>query len=192
VPPANTTTERWTGKWSKKLDTTTNLIEMGARPYDPALGRFLSVDPVDGGSLNNYEYAGQDPVNAYDLDGRFLDRFRQYVRGFKTACEVTRACDVVRSVQQAARGVSREPARTVGSWYMIKFGMGVSALGVVIAGRVCGNLPDLESRAHCYSATGLIIANGGLITGAGACGLVHVYRAGSNKRPKKKKTDLCS
>ena len=42
---------------------------MGARPYDPSLGRFLSVDPVDGGSLNNYDYAAQDPINAYDLKG---------------------------------------------------------------------------------------------------------------------------
>jgi hypothetical protein len=42
---------------------------MGARPYDPSLGRFLSVDPVDGGSLNNYDYAHQDPVNNFDLTG---------------------------------------------------------------------------------------------------------------------------
>ena len=70
TPPATTLTERWTGRWDKKLDTTSNLIEMGARPYDPVLGRFLSVDPVEGGSFNNYDYANQDPVNAYDLDGR--------------------------------------------------------------------------------------------------------------------------
>ena len=43
---------------------------MGVRPYDPALGRFLATDPVEGGSLNAYDYAGQDPVNVYDLDGR--------------------------------------------------------------------------------------------------------------------------
>jgi RHS repeat-associated protein len=71
VPP-NSTTERWTGRWDKQLDTSTNLIQMGARPYDPNLGRFLTVDPVDGGSLNNYDYAGQDPINGYDLDGTMV------------------------------------------------------------------------------------------------------------------------
>ena len=42
---------------------------MGARPDDPTLGRFLSVDPIEGGSLNAYIYAGNDPVNKYDLSG---------------------------------------------------------------------------------------------------------------------------
>jgi RHS repeat-associated protein len=71
--PADTTTERWTGQWDKKLDTTTQLVEMGVRPYDPALGRFLAVDPVEGGSLNKYDYAGQEPISGYDLDGRLAD-----------------------------------------------------------------------------------------------------------------------
>ncbi len=45
---------------------------MGVRPYDPVLGRFLVVDPVEGGSANYYDYAGQDPINGFDLTGRAM------------------------------------------------------------------------------------------------------------------------
>jgi hypothetical protein len=43
---------------------------MGVRLYDPASGRFLSTDPVPGGSANAYDYVYQDPINKFDLDGR--------------------------------------------------------------------------------------------------------------------------
>jgi hypothetical protein len=42
---------------------------MAARPYDPASGRFLQTDPIPGGSANNYDYANQNPINNYDLNG---------------------------------------------------------------------------------------------------------------------------
>jgi RHS repeat-associated protein len=67
--PANSTVHRFTGRWDKQYDTSSGLIQMGARPYDPALGRFLAIDPVEGGSLNNYDYAGQDPMDGFDLAG---------------------------------------------------------------------------------------------------------------------------
>lgn len=43
---------------------------MRARAYDPALGRFLSADPIGvGGGINLYAYAGGDPVNLVDPGG---------------------------------------------------------------------------------------------------------------------------
>jgi hypothetical protein len=42
---------------------------MGARQYSPLLGHFLQVDPVEGGSANDYDYVSADPVNMVDLDG---------------------------------------------------------------------------------------------------------------------------
>jgi uncharacterized protein RhaS with RHS repeats len=42
---------------------------MGVRSYIPQLGRFLTPDPVQGGSANPYDYADQDPVNVFDIGG---------------------------------------------------------------------------------------------------------------------------
>jgi uncharacterized protein RhaS with RHS repeats len=47
---------------------------MGVRLYDPATGRFLQPDPIEGGNANNYEYVMGDPINGYDLDGRHCQR----------------------------------------------------------------------------------------------------------------------
>ncbi len=61
----------WLGSQQRETDPTSGLIHMGVRIYHPALGRFLSVDPVYGGSANHYDYCYADPINCYDLDGRW-------------------------------------------------------------------------------------------------------------------------
>jgi len=64
----------WLGQHQRPTDHTPNtvaIIQMGARPYHPTLGRFLTVDPIEGGSANNYDYCSADPINCTDLAGTF-------------------------------------------------------------------------------------------------------------------------
>ncbi|MEU6774585.1 DNRLRE domain-containing protein [Streptomyces sp. NPDC046759] len=60
----------WLGGKQRSSETVTGATLMGVRLYDPTAGRFLSTDPVPGGSANAYDYCNGDPINHYDLDGR--------------------------------------------------------------------------------------------------------------------------
>jgi RHS repeat-associated protein len=64
----------WLGGKQRRTELPSGVIQMGKRSYVPALGRFLTPDPVPGGSANAYDYADQDPVNAFDLGGEKLCR----------------------------------------------------------------------------------------------------------------------
>ncbi|MFI5571803.1 polymorphic toxin-type HINT domain-containing protein [Streptomyces sp. NPDC051740] len=64
------------GFLGKSADTDTGLTHIGAREYDPALGQFLSVDPLleldKHQTLNGYSYAAQNPVTHSDPTGMGL------------------------------------------------------------------------------------------------------------------------
>ncbi|MEV4315643.1 RHS repeat-associated core domain-containing protein [Actinocrispum sp. NPDC049592] len=67
-------------------DPSTGLVHLGAREYDPGLGRFLSVDPLlgkdDPGTMNGYTYSNNNPVSMMDPSGRsFLSFLGTVVSG---------------------------------------------------------------------------------------------------------------
>jgi RHS repeat-associated protein len=61
------------GYISERQDEETDLVYLKARYYDPALGLFVSPDPLDpdqpGVGTNRYLYAAGDPVNNLDASG---------------------------------------------------------------------------------------------------------------------------
>ncbi|MEU1415589.1 RHS repeat-associated core domain-containing protein [Streptomyces sp. NPDC005731] len=65
------------GYLGKPTDTTTGLDLLGARNYDPAVGRFLTPDPVfeagDRNQMGGYAYAGDNPASGSDPSGLMLD-----------------------------------------------------------------------------------------------------------------------
>ena len=58
------------GQHQRATDNPAGISLMGARLYNAATGRFLTVDPVQGASANPYDYCYAEPVNCKDLDGR--------------------------------------------------------------------------------------------------------------------------
>ncbi|MCX4905730.1 RHS repeat-associated core domain-containing protein [Streptomyces sp. NBC_00878] len=62
------------GFLGKTNDTTTGLTHIGAREYDPAVGQFISVDPLltldQQQSLNGYAYANNNPATYSDPTGQ--------------------------------------------------------------------------------------------------------------------------
>jgi RHS repeat-associated protein len=59
----------WLGNLRRSSDAMSGLILMGKRQYNVSTGRFITPDPIPGGSANNYDYSNQDPVNKADPSG---------------------------------------------------------------------------------------------------------------------------
>ncbi len=56
----------------RRQDNDVGLYQLGARWYDPDLGRFVSVEPIPG-FLNQYAYAGNNPFVYQDDSGMYIE-----------------------------------------------------------------------------------------------------------------------
>jgi RHS repeat-associated protein len=118
----------WLGASQRSAETLGDVVLMGVRLYSPVTGRFLSVDPVDGGSASAYDYCSADPVNCTDLGGTW---------GFKSIMKVVAEVASVASVipgpiGMVAAGVSAVAYAVTGDWAnaaLMTAGIAASAVG---------------------------------------------------------------
>nr|WSX47806.1 PA14 domain-containing protein [Streptomyces sp. NBC_00974] len=113
-------------------------IEMGARVYLPVLGRFLQVDPVAGGSANDYDYVDADPVNGLDLAGTYS--WKSVVHVATTAAEVV--AFVPGPVGTVASGVAVAGQLAQGN----KQAAAMDALGMIPGGKLAGTVAKAAGK----------------------------------------------
>ncbi|WUD85851.1 RHS repeat-associated core domain-containing protein [Streptomyces sp. NBC_00503] len=62
----------------------TGLTHLGAREYDPTLGRFISVDPIidttDPQQMHGYTYGNNNPLINSDPDGNFFGSITNWLK----------------------------------------------------------------------------------------------------------------
>jgi RHS repeat-associated protein len=75
----------WLGGKERRTELPSGVIQMGMRSYVPALGRFLP-----GGSADAYDYANQDPVNNFDLNGENCHPVRNPIAPAAESARTTR------------------------------------------------------------------------------------------------------
>jgi RHS repeat-associated protein len=163
------------GKERFVADSTLGIMRMGQRLYDPALGRFLQVDPIEGGSANDYDYAWQDPINNFDLDGT-------------RSCDEDQGCghsEAANSKKQQSSGkksagkkksggfpvsVNVEGGQLVTGIIFIPAGLAVGGLGVLTVTTLAplGAAAVMSGNVEVAAHIGMGMAVGGMMVVAGA------------------------
>src|SRR5206468_13033167 len=68
----------------REYDAETQLYYARARYIDPAVGRFVSEDPIGlAGGINRYAFVGNDPVNGWDPSGTKCSDFTLHKGWYK-------------------------------------------------------------------------------------------------------------
>lgn len=173
----------WLGGAQRSAEALGGVILMGQRLYLPSIGRFLSVDPVPGGSANSYDYCNADPVNCTDLNGTFsLRKFAGVVAAVASVASmipgpVGMAASAVSVVAYVVAGDKKQALIAAAGIALAAVGAGVAVAAAragaravesgVAAGRIAARAAPKAERAlqtcNSFQAGTLVLLADGML-----------------------------
>ena len=136
VPPGTNKVRnpyRFGGKHGYYTDDSTGLQLLGARYYDPLIGRFITQDPAQDG-LNWYAYAGNNPVGNVDPTGMSWDD-SETVRKIPIVGDLLRATDKFGETDAKYNMGQASGLEMFGAAAMWGVELGGAALGIEAVGK---------------------------------------------------------
>jgi len=133
-----------------------NMWNTGDRTYAPELRRFISEDPESGNlyepiRTNRYIFAGDDPVNHVDVDGRCFDRLVPVFEAFSLVYDTMSAIsNIVNSVYSTIPTELKFVIGTVGIVTATITGVGVGNILAITGGSI---FSELAVNSALYALT---------------------------------------
>ena len=139
------------------MDAASGLTYMQQRYYDPAIGRFLSVDPVtansvNGSNFNRYKYASNNPYRFTDPDGRQEYGFGRNQPDKIKDCHQTGTCKTLAQADAMLKKDAQHVAVAVAT---------PAAVGATAGLAVATGLPAVATTAVSNASTGLLQSTAG-------------------------------